>query len=578
MKNLTLIMMILISSTFYGATKTTIASGNWNNPSIWSGGIPGNNDNAVINHTVILNQNDRLTNITINGTLINSGYQLRVDGDWVNNGTYTDFSGKILFRTNTNHQLRGNTTFYNLEININTNKTVYIMDNVIVNNILNLTKGDLDINTGTLRLYSDEYNSGRIGESPNGNIIGSFIFEKWVDRCNDWSLYGGPFDATLNEYADSATGKMIYTGFPNSDFPTFGWTPNTYLWDEDHIGTGGWIIPDGNVTLPRGTGFWYWNSDTVFNSSNPPIIQQWKIATKGSINFNSTFNFPIQYTNSGDITSDGWNLVSNPYPGVIDWDNPGFTKTNVDNAIYVFNTCNQNYSSYVGGVGVNGGTNLISTSQGFYVKARGTSPILRSSQSVIVDNNTNLLKTTNLLENVLRINFKDDEIVIRENDLADESFNSDFDAYKFIDNAKIYSKNYGDTTMYSINSVGLTTPSIPIYVKGGGTLYFTGISTWEPQYDLYLEDILLNTFTSLNSITSYTFTEPINVVLTNRFRVHFNNPLITNIIDNDNKKRVTLIKTLNILGQEVGDEYNGIRVEIYSDGSTIKKINKNKKQ
>jgi len=45
---------------------------------------------------------------------------------------------------------------------------------------------------------------------------------------------------------------------------------------------------------------------------------------------------------------------------------------------------------------------------------------------------------------------------------SDSLFNPEYDAYKFLDNAKIYSKNYGDSILYSINTINNNTTSIPL--------------------------------------------------------------------------------------------------------------------
>lgn len=42
-------------------------------------------------------------------------------------------------------------------------------------------------------------------------------------------------------------------------------------------------------------------------------------------------------------------------------------------------------------------------------------------------------------------------------------------------------------------------------------------------------------------------------------------------IDNSCDKNVTIIKTVNLLGQEVGENYSGIKIYYYSNGSVIKK-------
>ncbi len=578
----------MITTLLYSANKTTKSDGNWNSNSTWNGGVPGTGDNITINHIVTVTTNTTtVRNIIINNILKNNGFRIRLTGNWTNNGNYIDTLGRVIFSGNT-QTINGNTNFYNLRIR--PSNKVTLNDTILVKNFLTLST-NLDVTNGLFIIYADSTYSGRIDAVGNGaNIIGNFIFQKWLDRCNGWSLYGGPFDATLNNYADSATDQMIYTGFPNSDYPTFGWTPNAYLWDENwNTVDQGWITPDGNNVIPRGKGFWYWNSDTVFNTLNPLITQKWKVVTKGSIDFTSTFNFQIQYTNTGDITSDGWNLVSNPYPGTIDW--ISFTRTNVDNAIYVFNTCSQSYMSYIGGVSTNGGSRYISPFQGFYIKSNNVSPILSCDRSSIVNNYSPLAKTTNNFEanNILRIYLNDDEIVIRENDDADSTFNSNFDAYKFMDNAQIYSKNYNDTSIYSINTINSYTKKIPIYVKGKGTgsqtdsitLNFSGLETWESKYELYLEDLNDSSMTNLKNIQFYSFVEPVNYNLTNRFIIHMFingtiNPDYFSVMKKkqDNKKEKTLINIVNIMGQDIDIKtYKGIVIYRYSDGSSEKKLN-----
>jgi hypothetical protein len=92
--------------------------------------------------------------------------------------------------------------------------------------------------------------------------------------------------------------------------------------------------------------------------------------------------------------------VGNPYPSPIDWNAVGgWTKTNVDNAIYFFSngTVSQytgTYSSYVNGVSSNGvAGNIIAAMQGFFIHvSNGTFPV----SGLLAVNNTarNLNPTT----------------------------------------------------------------------------------------------------------------------------------------------------------------------------------------
>jgi hypothetical protein len=93
----------------------------------------------------------------------------------------------------------------------------------------------------------------------------------------------------------------------------------------------------------------------------------------------------------------GFNLVGNPYPSPIDWTaSSGWTKTNVDNAIYYFNNGTTNryqgaYSSYINGVSSDGvASNIIPSMQGFFVHVtNGAYPVtatLAANNSVRVTN------------------------------------------------------------------------------------------------------------------------------------------------------------------------------------------------
>src|SRR5690606_16046602 len=46
-----------------------------------------------------------------------------------------------------------------------------------------------------------------------------------------------------------------------------------------------------------------------------------------------TFAFPVTYSTAADS---GWNLVANPLAATLDWDHASWTKTNMDNAVYVW--------------------------------------------------------------------------------------------------------------------------------------------------------------------------------------------------------------------------------------------------
>ncbi len=95
-------------------------------------------------------------------------------------------------------------------------------------------------------------------------------------------------------------------------------------------------------------------------------------------------NGPLSLTlyNHNQIYTKGFNLTGNPYPSPVDWDEAGWTKTNIDDAIYYFraSTTDQyvgTYQSYINGTSSdNIVSNIIPSMQGFFVHVTdGTWPV-----------------------------------------------------------------------------------------------------------------------------------------------------------------------------------------------------------
>lgn len=96
-----------------------------------------------------------------------------------------------------------------------------------------------------------------------------------------------------------------------------------------------------------------------------------KLALKGGLWGNTV----SRAVSRGSQTESGWNLLSNPFPAVLDWDavvaDPDFTTSNLANAIWVSEATGPYtgvYRSYINGIGANGGTRYLSPGQGFFTR------------------------------------------------------------------------------------------------------------------------------------------------------------------------------------------------------------------
>ena len=253
------------------------------------------------------------------------------------------------------------------------------------------------------------------------------------------------------------------------------------------------------------------------------------ITFSGELNTARTSALSINLTNGGD----SYNLVGNPFPSVIDWDNVNWTKTNVANALYIWNSSTGSYSSYVAGVGVNNGSRFIAPMQGFFVEATGANPSLQiDNNSVRVDQATDFLKNEDEIQNLLRLQISNsdfqDEIVIRFDESASEEFDEQFDARKMFgkkDVPQLFSVNLAneELSINTLKSVKLT-DIIKLGVKaenaGNYTIYASNLKSFSEFVSIILEDRLTGQFINLRVQPSYSFSH-IGGAVENRFFLHF---------------------------------------------------------
>jgi len=279
--------------------------------------------------------------------------------------------------------------------------------------------------------------------------------------------------------------------------------------------------------------------------TSEPTTNEETYSFNGRLN-NGTVNMTVSYAGAG------WNLVGNPFPSTIDWNSSlGWTKTNIDNTVYVWDGTNNRYATYINGSATNGGSNLIAPGQAFFVRANSAGPALSVNNVARVSTQKAFLKDEIIPQDILRITAKindlsDELVVLLENEASIE-FDRNYDAYNLSSMAglavpDIYTID-ANNTKYSINSLPFTSEEMIIDMvfkygtNGIVTLKATELEsflTQHPDLGILLEDKQTGTITSLKLNPEYTFSysttdEP------NRFRIHMGNTLgvhenITNAI------------------------------------------------
>ncbi len=155
-------------------------------------------------------------------------------------------------------------------------------------------------------------------------------------------------------------------------------TPNVYYWDES---AQSFMPPSSMSETPgSGVGFLVYVYADDDNDGTDDAFPK-KIPSLGS-QFSGNKALNLSYTNSGSSENRGWNMVGNPYGTSINWDaGNGWTKSNMDNSIYVWSDSANAYLTWNGFTGTLG-EGKIAAWQGFWVKANASGPALTFTDSV----------------------------------------------------------------------------------------------------------------------------------------------------------------------------------------------------
>ena len=537
-----------------GATTTWLGfTSDWSvgSPINWDNGYPSSNVTAIIPsgtpNNPEINGSVACFNIEIQAgasLTINALNQLNVYGKFTNNGTFNAGFGSVDFlscigSTAQSHQItstNGTTsTFFNVGLNDLTGLNLSTNANLI---------GTLTLSNGTFNNVSSEFTflstatgTARIAPVPaTANYIGNITMQRFAPGPKTgWAQLGTSVQgANLSQWQD--------------DFATSGYTGATgnaggfisvYTYNEATPGlidATGSYVPATNVTngIPVGKGLWIYLGTAAVNTANITIDVTGQ-PTLGNFSFNPS------YTNSGNPADDGFNMLANPYPSAIDWLSPNWTKTNVNNAIYMYQADNGQYASFVGGISTNGGSRFIASSQGFFIQTNGSSPVLNIQETAKTNSNPVLIKEEDPA-NVLRLKVNGDnvtdEMVIHLNESATENFDGSYDA------KKIFSNDPSNPSISSINNnkdlsinclpINGTSMSIPVRVTVGSNgmynLSWTGVEGFTEGSCLVIEDLDNGNKTTLEKDGLYYFNTTVGFKAP-RFIIHISTPLPKTVIE-----------------------------------------------
>jgi len=374
-------------------------------------------DHSLISQILVAGQ------MTISNTLRTNGYTIRMSGNWNCIGTFAADNGQVIFESTSASVITGNTNFDDLAINKTGAGTATILSGQTgVYKTLSLNTGGLNTN-GNLYIRSNATRTGRIGVVGAAFFNGDVTVERYMNMpVNNWHLIGSPIaSSTLNQWKSD----FVTTGFTGADFPTF-WFNNMTLYDETvsgHKDLGVYNATNITNAIPNGVGCRAYIAGGIT-----------KLTTKGAP-IMGPFSYSLSYTNTGSAQDDGWNLISNPYASTIDWDaNTSWTKTNVKDAIYVWVAEEGIFTSYIAGLGTNGGSQYIPSSQAFWVQTDGASPglsLVENAKSIVDETFRTYSNFDAFTIRMTGSGELKDEMAVRFHDEATMEFDGQLDAYEF---------------------------------------------------------------------------------------------------------------------------------------------------
>ncbi len=294
-------------------------------------------------------------------------------------------------------------------------------------------------------------------------------------------------------------------------------------------------------------------------------------------------------------TEQGWNFVGNPFTSAIDWNaSSGWTKTNVDGTIYIYNS--PNWATWNGTTGTNGGTQYIASGQGFFVNVTddgSTQGTLKIDDGTKVHNTVGFLKNQErAISELVRLKVSNDtytdETVIYFEEAATESYDPDFDAHKLFsfntDAPQIFSTANNNM---AINVLPIENTEVPVDVIGvdGDNMIITATEVIGFG-DVFILDNYTGIQTNLSN-SSYEFMYEENI--TDRFLVFFttvsvpeNQSKLFKTYSYENNVRVIIprgtdaeIEIYNLIGQKItqAKAHAGINdIPVYETGYYLVKI------
>ena len=505
--------------------------------------IPGGTPNQP---TVSTNQQTYAITLTSGAVLTTAdGSNLVVGGNFTNNGGALagSGSGTIVLNLNTAQTIGGTapTIFQNLTIGLGTANlapAVSLAAPASVRRLLTLY-GDLTVSGQTFTLLSDANSSAQV-VNISGSVIGAATVQRYITPNLNGGLgyrhYSSPVaGSTVNDLTTTGYSPVVnpaYNTVGNSVTPF----PTVYGYDETRVNTSG---SPGTQDFDKG----FFSPNSLGDALEVTRGYTVNITASANVDFVGTLNngsFTAGGLTRGGQTESGWHLRGNPYPAPLDWNAvvAGGSLTNIDNALYVFKSNGQytgSYASYINGVSANGGTNILPSSQGFFVRTSAPGQTgniaFNNSQRLTTYDNTAFqrgIETRPILTLSLRSATVATQAAVYFEPGATPAFDRAFDAAALPNSHGLALATEVGTEALSIDGRPALTGTdvlLPLRLSaataGSYTLTVDQLVNLPANYHAYLRDALTGTFTDLATTPSLILTLGANAAAGGRYALLF---------------------------------------------------------
>ncbi len=384
----------------------------------------------------------------------------------------------------------GADSFWNTADNWDGNTVPTASDNVVIptNGQVNIASGKATANCNDLTIQSDATGTGSLINEGTLSIGGEVIAERYIDGYStsddqEWHLLSSPID------------NMEIAG---SDFVRLEGTDDFYSWSEDQYM---WINYDGdsmtNFTNGQGYLIAYDETDTrEFEGSQ--------------LNNNDITGISLSHTSD---KGDGWNLLGNPFPSAIIW-NDGTNWDAPSDMQEIAKVYNESTGSYED-VDPN---EVIPTNQGFFVQVNTDVSGFSIPAAARTHSTTNFYKSGNEGKLELRVysenNSLSDIVAFDLNKQSDETYDR-FDSEKFFgySNApQVYSIDevIGNLSTHSVHPSSIEESRIFALgvqaVIEGNYAVTINENAFENDHEIKLEDLATGEMIDIENIEAYEFT------------------------------------------------------------------------